>query len=204
MHSSITVLDFVAPQSAAALPPRSRDRFAPRAAPDDDGERLITSDQRPLRLRPIDAGDVAALQRCFKRLSPKDIRRRFLHAMSELPEPMARRLCRIDPASETALVLLDDAVTPAEIRGVGRIFLDETTDSAEFSVLVEQAWTRLGLGALLMQRLVGDCRRRGVSELWGYVLLENGPMLELCHDLGFERHLLPSEQGTARVSLKLH
>lgn len=203
MHTTASIVDFSASLTGPALPPRSRERFAARALPDTAGERLNARDGRPLRLRTIQPNDVAALQRCFRRLSPEDIRRRFLHAMSELPAPMARRLCQIDPSRETALVLMDDAVVPAEIRGVGRIFVDEPTDSAEFSVLVEQQWSRLGLGAALMQRLVDDSRRRGLSELWGYVLLENRPMLDLCRELGFERQLLPSEPGTARVSLRL-
>jgi len=154
-------------------------------------------------LRAIEPGDVAAMQRCFTRLSPEDIRRRFLHAMSELPAPMAQRLCRIDPAFETAYVLMDESVTPAEMRGVGRIYVDEATDSAEFSVLVEQDWSRLGLGALLMQRLVDDSRRRKLAELWGYVLQENRPMLELCRELGFTQRVIPDEPGTALIMLKL-
>jgi acetyltransferase len=166
-------------------------------------EVLHLDDGRELLLRDIDADDVAALRRCFTRLSPEDIRRRFLHAMSELPEPMAQRLCRIDPELETALVLVDRSVAPAEIRGVGRIYVDNPIDSAEFSVLIEQDWTRLGLGALLMQRLVDDCRRRGLAELWGYVLLENRPMLQLCRELGFSRRMMLDEPGTAQITLKL-
>ena len=167
------------------------------------GERVRSRDGRELWLREIVPGDVAALQRCFTRLSPEDIRRRFLHAMSELPMPMAQRLCHTDPALETALVLVDESVRPAEICGVGRIYVDEAADSAEFSVIVEQSWSRIGLGALLMQRLVDDCRRRGLAELWGYVLLENRPMLELCRELGFNRRLMPDEPGTAQIALKL-
>jgi GNAT superfamily N-acetyltransferase len=167
------------------------------------GEQVRTQDDRQLVLRPIEACDVAAMQRCFTRLSPEDIRRRFLHAMSELPAPMAQRLCRINPALETAYVLMDESVQPAEMRGVGRIYVDEATDSAEFSVLVEQDWSRLGLGALLMQRLVDDSRRRGLAELWGYVLLENRPMLQLCRELGFVQRMMPDEPGTALITLKL-
>jgi acetyltransferase len=167
------------------------------------GEIVCTHDQRQLRLRSIGLTDVAALQRCFVRLSPEDIRRRFLHAMSELPVPMAHRLCQIHPALETALVLVDETVTPAEIRGVGRIYVDEAADSAEFSVLVEHDWSRVGLGAMLMKRLVEDCRRRGLAEIWGYVLLENRPMLELCKELGFVRRLQRNEPGTAQITLKL-
>ncbi|MDE1894721.1 MAG: GNAT family N-acetyltransferase [Pseudomonadota bacterium] len=197
-------IEFSAPTRLATIPPRSSERFArtgdtstPR------GETVMTQDGRQLLLRAIEPGDVAAMQRCFRRLSPEEIRRRFLHAMSELPGPMAQRLCRIDPRRETAYVLMDESVRPAEMRGVGRIFVDEPTDSAEFSVLVEHDWARLGLGANLMRHLVADCRRRGLAEIWGYVLCENRPMLHLCHELGFSKRLIPDEPGTALIRLAL-
>ena len=199
----IPVVDFSTPTHHAALPPRVRDRFAPRAMPSSPGEAVRVNDGRELVLRPIEPGDVAAMQRCFARLSPNEVRRRFLHAMSELPLPMAQKLCQIDPLQETAYTLIDETVQPSEMRGVGRIFVDEATDTAEFSVLVEHAWSRVGLGALLMQRLVEDCRRRGIYELWGYVLLENRPMLELCRELGFTHRMMPDEPGTALITLKL-
>jgi GNAT superfamily N-acetyltransferase len=192
------------PIRPAPLPPRGGARFEqPRVSLVGRGESVRTHDGRNLTLRDIEPGDVAAMQRCFTRLSPEDIRRRFLHAMSELPAPMAQRLCRIDPALETAHVLMDESVEPAEMRGVGRIYVDETTDSAEFSVLIEHDWSRVGLGAMLMQRLVDDSRRRGLAELWGYVLHENRPMLELCKELGFAHRLIPGEPGTALITLKL-
>lgn len=201
---SIPSIDFYVPVQNAPLPPRSRDRFAPRVRETSGGELVFTHDQRRLRMRSIEPSDVAALQRCFVRLSPEDIRRRFLHAMSELPTPMAQRLCRIDPALETALALVDETVNPIEIRGVGRLYVDEAADNAEFSVLVEQKWARSGLGALLLHRLIADGRRRGLAEIWGCVLQENGPMLELCKELGFTRHLMANEPGTAQLTLRLN
>ena len=199
----IPVIDFVAPAPHTSLPPRSALRFARHAAAPAGGEKVRTQDGRELVLRAIEPGDVAAMQRCFTRLSPEEIRRRFLHAMSELPTPMAQQLCRIDTARETAFVLMDESVRPAEMRGVGRIYVDQATDTAEFSVLVEHAWSRIGLGALLMQRLVDDCRRRGLYELWGYVLQENRPMLELCKELGFTQRAIPDEPGIMLITLKL-
>ena len=203
------VANFLTDMSPARrpLPPPSNERFVrPRLAEagvSAKGELVTTRDGRELRLRAIEPGDVAALQRCFGRLSPEDIRRRFLHAMSELPAPMAQRLSRVDPAIESAYVLMDETVQPAEMRGVGRIYVDEAANSAEFSVLVERDWARVGLGALLMQRLVDDSRRRGLAELWGYVLVENRPMLQLCKELGFVRRLSPEEPGTTQIALQL-
>jgi L-amino acid N-acyltransferase YncA len=188
----------------AQLPPRSPERFAsPSVVTTPKGQVVHTADGRELVMRDIDPGDIAAVQRCFKRLSSQDVRRRFMHAMSELPVSMAQRLCRIDPAIEAAFVLMDETVKPAELRGVGRIFVDEAINTAEFSVLVEREWSRIGLGALLMQRLVDESRRRGLSELWGYVLMENRPMLQLCKELGFVAQMLPGEAGTAQIRLKL-
>ncbi|MBW4049509.1 MAG: GNAT family N-acetyltransferase [Proteobacteria bacterium] len=193
-----------APSRFAPLPPRAHQRFArPAVMPMAGGERVRIEDGRELVLRAIEADDVAAMQRCFARLSPQDIRRRFLHAMSELPGPMAERLCRIDKLLESAYVLMDESAKPAEMRGVGRIYVDQATDSAEFSVLVERDWTHLGLGALLMQHLVDDCRQRGLSELWGYVLMENRPMLKLCRELGFTLRLIPDEPGIELITLSL-
>lgn len=201
-----TVRDFDAYPRHTELPPRSRERFTPTATPLSStarGELVHTADGRELILRSIEPGDIAAVQRCFKRLPAQDVRRRFMHAMSELPAPMAQRLCRIDPELEAAFVLIDETVKPAELRGVGRIFVDVATNTAEFSVLVEHEWTRVGLGALLMQRLVDECRRRGLDEIWGYVLMENRPMLQLCKELGFIATMVPGEGSTAQIRLKL-
>jgi acetyltransferase len=188
----------------AQLPPRSRERFTTLPLSDKPrGETVHTADGRELVLRSVEPGDVAAVQRCFKRLPSEDVRRRFMHAMSELPAPMAQRLCRIDPDVEAAFVLIDENVKPAELRGVGRIFVDVAANTAEFSVLVEREWTRIGLGALLMQRLVDECRRRGLDEIWGYVLMENRPMLQLCKELGFVATMVPGEGSTAQIRLKL-
>jgi acetyltransferase len=196
-------IDFASPTRSAPLPPPSHQRFARSEATLATGEPVTTRDGRVLHLRTIEPGDVAALRRCFTRLPAEDVRRRFLHTMAELPEPMAQRLCRIDPATEAAFVLADDNVSPAELRGVGRIFIDEAADNAEFSVLVEREWTRLGLGAELMRRLVATCRERGLAELWGYVLVENRPMLRLCSELGFTSRMVPDEPGVAQITLRL-
>jgi acetyltransferase len=39
--------------------------------------------------------------------------------------------------------------------------------------------------------------------LWGYVLMENRPMLQLCKELGFVAKMLPGEGGTAQIRLTL-
>ena len=114
------------------LPPRSRERYAPALAVHTaHGERMRTRDGRELWLRDIEPGDVAALRRCFTRLSPEDIRRRFLHAMSELPMPMAQRLCNIDPALDGAALrrLWNGADSMMPVSSVENLPLSASSDS---------------------------------------------------------------------------
>src|ERR1700733_15249787 len=61
--------------------------FAPMEPSEID--RVTMADGRTLVLRHIHAGDVVPLQRGFARLSPEEVRMRFLHPLTELPHDFA-------------------------------------------------------------------------------------------------------------------
>src|SRR5699024_3815792 len=91
------------PVAGNTLPARSALRFAAHPEPSDyAGEDVNLRDGRKLRLRSIAQDDIEAIRRCFTRLSGDEIRMRFLYHMRELPLPMARQLCHVDPAMEVA------------------------------------------------------------------------------------------------------
>jgi len=168
------------------------------------GEPLQARDGSALLLRPIHPDDIAALQRGFRHLSPDEIRMRFLHPLTELPEAFARKLCDLDTSRGVAFVLIDPPpVTAPEIHAVARADVDPVTLAAEFAVIVQRHYTGQGYGRLLLQRVIAACRALGATEMWGDVFIDNGAMLELCHSLGFERRLLEHEPGLARVTLAL-
>jgi hypothetical protein len=54
-----------------------------------------------------------------------------------------------------------------------------------------------------MQRIIELARQRGIGELWGDVLAENTPMLELCRELGFRPQRDPDDATLVRVRLDL-
>jgi RimJ/RimL family protein N-acetyltransferase len=170
-----------------------------------EGSQPFTArDGTMLCFRSIRDDDTASIQRLFQRLSAEEIRMRFQYARNRLSDADAHHLCAIDPQEEAAFVLMDPSSDPMEMRGVGRIYIDSNARTAEFAVLVERTWTGRGLGAHLIGRLVAECRRRGLDELRGQVLIENRPMLDLCRELGFRRRLMPDEPGTALISLRLN
>ncbi|MHC1479765.1 N-acetyltransferase family protein [Frateuria aurantia] len=189
--------------SAGFLPRPASERFRRLPLENEAAiERVFTRDGRALQLRSIRPSDAPLLQRCFLRLSPLEVRRRFMHAMAVLSPAMLQRLSHVDPAHETALALIEAGPLP-ELHAVARAYVDATTLSAEFSLMVERDWSRQGLGGMLMQRLIDDTRARGLQELWGYVLVENEPMMRLCNQLGFVTRLAPQEPGTVVLSRAL-
>ena len=168
------------------------------------GQFLIARDGTPLLLRPIERSDTAALQRGFRRLSPDEVRMRFLHPINELSTPLAERLCDLDPATAVVFVLIDPPPAAApEIHAVARAYVDPVTLAAEFAVVVQQRFGGQGFGRLLMRRVIEACRERGATELWGDVFLDNGAMLAMCEQLGFARRSLEHEPGVVRVKLDI-
>jgi GNAT superfamily N-acetyltransferase len=185
-------------------PPTRESRGPPAAAAASAGEPVRTRDGRILILRDIHRDDVEALRRGFSHLTPEEVRLRFLHPLTELPPDMALQFCDIDAAHAVALVLIDpDAPSGAEIHAVARAYVDPATLAAEFALVVQHSFAGQGLGTLLMQRLFDRCRALGAVEIWGDVLAENGAMLELCANLGFQQHSLFGDPGIQRVTLAL-
>lgn len=173
-----------------------------------DSEPLTTHDGTPLVLRAIRADDVAALQRFFSRLTPEEVRMRFLHTVNELPDAFVLQLCALDPGVAAAWVLAtpDDPArsdTSIEIHGVARAHLDRACHQAEYAIVIEGRFARQGFGTLLMRRAIDSARRLGATELWGEVFGDNHAMLALCAKLGFQRSTSNSNPGLVRVDLAL-
>lgn len=179
--------------------PRPELAFAPCPAQPD--EWVEPEGLPPLLLRPIRAEDETALQRSFGRLSPEEVRLRFLYPMASMSHDLAARLTQLDYDREVALVLADGGPPgQATIHAVARASFDMATAQAEFAIVVQRDYSRRGLGLFLMQRLIEHCRDAGMQEVYGLVLPENRGMLTLADRLGFVRS---RAEELVRVSLRL-
>lgn len=188
----------------AESPLPAEQRMAIRPYPKELEETLTLSDGQKLFLRPVRPEDEPAFQALFARLSRDEIRLRFLHAMKILSHTMAARLTQIDYDREMALVLC--APTPRkepELFGVVRIAADPDNERAEFAILLRGDMTGLGLGPMLMRRIIDYARKRGIREVFGEVLSENRPMLRICEAFGFKKRRDPHEPDVVMVSLAL-
>jgi acetyltransferase len=179
-------------------------RLAIRPYPKELEETLTLADGQTLLLRPIRPEDEPAFQALFSILSMGEIRLRFLHAMKILTHPMAARLTQIDYDREMALVLCaPSAPKDAALYGVVRLAADPDNERAEFAILLRRSMTGMGLGPMLMRRIIDYAKNRGIRELFGDVLAENRPMLRLCEAFGFKKRRDPEEPDIVIVSLVL-
>lgn len=188
-------------------PPRGlpEERLAIRPYPRELEDIIQVKGGRTLLIRPIKPEDEPAFCDLFASLSREEIRLRFFRSMKAINHTLAARLTQIDYDRQMALVLTD---LPA--RGVGtrmhgavHVSMDPDNETAEFAIMVRSDMTGMGLGSLLMRRIIDYCRRRGVGEIFGDVLMGNMPMLALSRSLGFRSVLSRDEPGTVVVKLNL-
>ena len=172
-----------------------------RLPPWHEYKRLLNG--RELLIRPIRPEDAEPLRAGFSLLRPDEVRQRFLYAIKELTPDTAARLTRPDPEREFALVAAEP-LPPGEalIGAVARVAITPGTRDAEFAILVSHFIGGMGLGRLLMLRLVRWARRKQLRRLYGDVLEHNTAMLGLAHSLGFRRETADTP-GLVRVALDL-
>ncbi len=180
------------------------ERLAIRPYPRELEESVTLKDGRRFLLRPVRPEDEPAFHLGFTRLTPEEIQLRFFTPLKTLSHIMAARFTQIDYDREMALVLADEGVAgEADIFGVARLAADPDNERAEYAIIVGHDITRQGLGELMMNRLIGYAKRRGIGEIYGEVLRRNVPMLGLCRKLGFAQSNVPDDPSIIHVTLNL-
>lgn len=171
----------------------------------DRTELVRLSDGRELVIRPIHPEDAAPIAASFHLLNEDEVRRRFLHILKALSEEHLRQLTHPAPGTEFAVVAAEP-LPPGEalVVAVARLSRDRGNGMrAEFGILVSHFVLGLGLGRVLLQRLIEWSVPGKVQELWGDVMDDNTAMLELANKLGFRRQAIPGSPGLVRISLRL-
>ena len=158
-----------------------------------EGERLL--------IRPIKPADEHLYGAFIAKLSPEDIRFRFLAPRKEFSHKFIARFTQIDYARAMAFVALDKEQT--ELYGVARLAADPDYSKGEYAVMVRSDLKGTGIGWLLMRHLIRYAEREGLKELTGDVLENNARMLDMCQTLGFEITPDPEDMSIRRVRLKL-
>jgi len=160
---------------------------------------------RTLAIRPIRPEDAEMEKNFIAGLSEESRYFRFFYRLHELTPQMLARFTQVDYDRELALVALAPAGTGGsqKIVGVARSIRNPDGESAEFAVVVDDAWQGMGVARGLMRVLVDCARRRGLARLQGAVLRANHNMLRFVESLGFSIDEDPEDSEQVIVTLRL-
>jgi acetyltransferase len=178
------------------------ERFAIRPYPQDLEEHTQFLG-RGMILRPIRPEDEPQHARFLAAIDPNDLRLRFFRVVRAFAHSELARMTQIDYDREMAFIAVrrTDAQEDETV-GVVRAVSDPDGTRAEFAILVRSDMKGLGIGAMLMDKLIRYCRTRGIAELVGDVLTENRRMIAIARDFGFA--ISPNDDGdTAGMTLQL-
>lgn len=156
-----------------------------------DGERIL--------IRPIGPADGQQLAALHARLSPDSIYRRYFGAKPRLGPAEIGRFTSADEKWRFALVGVRET---GPLVGVARYEGTIGSTDAEIALVVDDALHHLGLGSLLLRRLIEVAQVNGMTSLNAVVLASNRPMLSLLRALPVPATSI-HEAGTVVVTLDL-
>jgi GNAT superfamily N-acetyltransferase len=137
--------------------------------------------------RPVQPDDRVLFRRLWPRLSRDTVYRRFHSPLHGLPPEAVDRLVTVDHDLREAVV----ALVGGEVVGVARYDRSPADPAtAEFAIVVEDAWQGFGLGRQLLGELVALAAARGVEVLTATVQPDNDRVL------GLIRRVLPDSTVT--------
>ncbi len=180
---------------------------------------VVLHDGSTTRLRPIRPTDADALQAFHVAQSERSTFLRFFAALERLPERDLQRLVRVDHVDRVALVAVtaapgavgpqdaapgeeppaDDA--PERIIGVAR-YDRVDGETAEVAFNIADAHQGKGLASVLLEHLAAAARERGVRRFVAEVLPQNGRMLHVFRDAGYEVRQR-TEDGVVQVTFDI-
>jgi acyl-CoA synthetase (NDP forming)/RimJ/RimL family protein N-acetyltransferase len=148
---------------------------------------VVAADGGTVHLRPIRPDDADGLVDLHARLSARTRYLRFFSAYPRIPEKHLHRFTHVDHHDRVALV----TELNGELIAVGRYERHAGTDEAEVAFVVADAHQGRGIGSVLLEHLAAAGRECGLKRFVAVVLAENGAMIRVFRDAGYEttRHV---------------
>ncbi|XKH58750.1 bifunctional acetate--CoA ligase family protein/GNAT family N-acetyltransferase [Halomonas sediminis] len=187
-HDGILAVDFAMDLGTPA-------RFAIMPYPEDLREWVTLKNGWQVEARPIRAEDAPLITNFHRQLSEESIRFRYFHNKSNLTQRDLSVLSHINYDRQMAFIAehqRDDG--SKEMLGVVRVWNDPDNIRTEFSVIIRDDLQGLGIGSLLMKKMIAYCTSIGTLEMIGKIMVDNHPMRALMKHLGFRCRYNMEEQ----------
>ncbi len=161
----------------------------------------LLEDGTPLLLRPMKPEDESLVSEFLGNCSEDTVYFRYFKHIKNWTHEMLIRFTQNDYDRELGLMAIGLPPGPEVMMGVSRMVMEADRSTAEFAVIVADAWQGKGLGEKLIERVIEIARDNGVKMLHGDVLATNLPMLGLMKKTGFSIKAL--DDGVRHVEMPL-
>ncbi len=202
MNLEISTLDPAAQLKPQPQPPVPLARYEIHHYPAALIDMRTLPDGTRLMLRPVLPQDEPLLAGLVARLSAAGRRNRF-HGAVNLGAAQLQRMSRIDYSRELAFVITACENATECVIADARYCVDADSQGAEFALLVDERWQRLGLGRWAMHALGNAAQSAGLTWLHGEVLSDNAPMRALMQRCGLCCTADPEDDRLVLVQLRL-
>ncbi len=170
-------------------------KLAPRAAV----ERVILRDGSTVMIRPLAAGDTAAITSWFAGLGAETRYARFFAWLERLDDRTQSELARVDHFDHEAIA----AVAPdGTTVGIARYIRTREARAAEVAVAVADDWRGQGIAGMLLERVAASARAVGIERLTAICLATNHTVIRLLSRLG-PTTIGPPDAGLVDVRIDL-
>lgn len=156
---------------------------------------------REVLLRPIRPEDEPLEAELVKVSSRESLYFRFFGFIPGIDHRMLSRFTHIDYDREMAIVAQIDDNGAKKLIGVVRIVGDGWRETAEYAILVADAWHGQGLGSLLTDFIIQIAREQGYKSIQATFLKTNGAMRRLFKKKGFTIRAGEDESDWAGMKL---
>ncbi len=182
----------------------STQQLAIQPYPKELEQTYLMKDGREVLLRPIRHEDEPQHQRFDSMLTSDDRYKRYFGARSAFSHFEMAMLTQIDYEREMAFIAtVKNEEGQPETLGVVRAIFEMDKKEAEFAIVVRSDLKGLGLGKLLMQKIIDYSRDLGLEYMVGFTMPTNTGMINLSKHLGF-KVTMDYHEGTADLRLKLN
>ncbi|MFA0410164.1 GNAT family N-acetyltransferase, partial [Vibrio splendidus] len=179
-----------------------QERLAIRPYPVELEENIVLKDGTEVLLRPILPEDEPLHADFINRVSKEDLYKRFFSDVGEFNHEALANFTQIDFDREIAFVVVRKEQGVPAIIGVSRALINPENTDAEFAILIRSDLKGVGLGRILMTKVIDYCRAKQTKQMSGMTMPTNRGMLTLAQKLGFELDI-SFEDGTADMVLPL-
>ncbi|AHF76011.1 GNAT family acetyltransferase [Sodalis praecaptivus] len=161
----------------------------------------LNNGQRCL-FRPILPEDEPLLKAFIGQVTREDLYYRYFSEISEFTHEDLAYMTQIDYDREMAFVAVTQQQEREVIIGVTRVIADPDNTDAEFAVLVRSDLKKLGLGRMLLEKMIDYARAHGLQRLTAITMPNNRGMITLARKLGFTVDI-QLQDGIVALSLAL-